>query len=71
MPEKWLFKRIDNSALILFRVCFGFLLVAQSWGSLLTGYVTEKISPLQFSFNFIGLDFIQPLPGIWMYLFLS
>lgn len=69
MLEKWLFKRIDNSALIIFRVIFGFLILAQSWGSILTGYVSEKIIPAKFTFNFIGLDFIQPPPGNWAYVF--
>ncbi len=69
MLNQWIFKRIDNSALIVFRIIFGFLIVAQSWGSIFTGYVKNRILPAKFTFNFIGFDFIQPLPGIWMYLF--
>ncbi len=69
MLGKWLFKRIDNSALIVFRILFGFLILAQSWGSILTGYVAKKIITVKFTFNFIGLDFIQPPPGNWAYVF--
>lgn len=69
MLNRWLFKKIDNSPLIVFRIIFGFLIIAQSWGSILTGYVKERILPAKFTFNFIGLDFIQPLPGQWMYLY--
>lgn len=69
MLNRWLFKRIDNSPLIVFRIIFGLIIIAQSWGSILTGYVKNRILPAQFTFNFIGLDFIQPLPGNWMYLY--
>src|SRR5699024_5941783 len=69
MWKQWIFKKIDNSALIVFRIIFGFLIVAQSWGSIFTGYVKNRILPAKFTFNFIGFDFIQPLPDIWMYVF--
>src|SRR5690625_4438214 len=67
MLNRWLFKRVDNSPLIVFRIIFGLIIIAQSWGSILTGYVKNRILPAKFTFNFIGLDFIQPLPGNWMY----
>lgn len=69
MLQSRLFKHIDNSALIVFRVIFGLIIIAQSWGSIATGYITERIIPTQFTFNFIGFDFIQPFPGSWMYVF--
>lgn len=70
MLHKWLFKRIDNSALIVFRVIFGTLLVAQAWGSIITGYIKNRVLPtVDFTFSFIGFDFIQPLPGKWSYVF--
>lgn len=69
MLNKWLFKQVDNSALVVFRIFFGLIILAQSWGSILTGYIKERIIPAKFTFNFIGLDFIQPLPGNGMYLF--
>lgn len=67
--NKWLFKRVDNSSLLVFRIVFGFLIIAQSWGSILTGYLKNNILPAHFTFNFIGFDFIQPLPGYGMYAF--
>lgn len=69
MLNRWLFKQIDNSALIVFRILFGLIITAQAWGSILTGYVRERVLSTQFTFNFMGFDFIQPFPGIWMYLF--
>lgn len=69
MVNRWLFKRIDNSALIVFRLIFGLLIIAQSWGAILTGYVKNRVLAAKINFNFIGFDFVQPLPGNWMYLY--
>ncbi len=69
MINNWLFKRIDNSALIVFRIIFGLLIAAQAWGSILTGYVQKYLITPEFTFSFIGFDFIQPLPSVLMYVF--
>lgn len=69
MLKKILFKQIDNSGLIVFRICFGFLLFVESLGSIFTGWVQKVLIAPQFTFNFIGFDFLQPLPGVWMYVY--
>ena len=66
---KFLFKRIDNSALIVFRVIFGLLLFLESFGAITTGWVGRNIIEPKFTFSFIGFEWIQPLPGNWMYAF--
>ena len=63
MINTWLFTRIDNSALIIFRVFFGFLIAAEAIGAIFTGWVKRTLIEPQFTFNFIGFDFLQPLPG--------
>ncbi len=63
MVAKWLFTRIDNSALIVFRIIFGALIALESFGAILTGWVRRTLIEPQFTFNFIGFDFLQPLPG--------
>ena len=65
--DKWLFKHIDNSSLILFRVLFGLLCFLESVGAIFTGWVKRTLVEPQFTFNFIGLDWLQPLPGYGMY----
>lgn len=65
--DKLLFKQIDNSGLIAFRICFGLLITLEAWGAIFTGWVREVMIAPQFTFNFIGFDFLQPLPGNWMY----
>ena len=70
MLNKWLFTRIDNSALIVFRILFGVLLAIEAFGAIFTGWVRRVFIEPQFTFNFIGFDFLQPLPGngmLWYY----
>ena len=67
--NKFLFKHIDNSALIVFRIVFGLLITLESFGAIFTGWITRTLVEPQFTFNFIGFDWLQPLPGSWMYIY--
>lgn len=68
---KKLFQPIDNAPLIIFRIFFGFLLAAETFGAILTGWVKENFIKPQFTFSHIGMDWLQPLPGIGMYLYFA
>lgn len=63
------FKNIDNSPLIVFRIFFGFLIACESFGAILTGWVHKVLITPKFTFSFIGLDWLQPLPGFGMYFY--
>jgi len=63
----WLTAPADNSPLILFRVAFGLLIAAEGFGAILTGWVRRVFVEPQFTFNFIGLDFLQVFVGETMY----
>ncbi len=65
--EKFLYRHIDNTPLIIFRVVFGLLLFLESIGAIFTGWVNRTLIAPAFTFNFIGFDFLQPLPGNGMY----
>lgn len=65
--ERFLFRHIDNSPLIVFRIIFGLLLFLESWGAIATGWVTKTMIEPKFTFTFIGFEFLQPLPGNGMY----
>jgi hypothetical protein len=65
--EKFLFRHIDNSPLIVFRIIFGLLLFLESVGAIFTGWITRTFIEPKFTFNFIGFDFLQPLSGNGMY----
>lgn len=69
MLNKIFFRRVDNSPLIVFRILFGFLIAAEAWGAIFTGWVKRALIEPDFTFNFIGFNFLQPLPGNWMYVY--
>ena len=63
MLNRFLFTRIDNSALVVFRVFFGLLIALEAFGSIATGWIKRTLIEPQETFNFIGFEFLQPLPG--------
>ncbi|MEZ4793126.1 MAG: HTTM domain-containing protein [Gelidibacter sp.] len=67
--DKFLFKRIDNSPLIVFRIVFGLLIFLESVGAIFTGWVSRNLIQPKFTFSFIGFEWLQPLPGNWMYVY--
>ena len=69
MVNRFLFKHIDNSALIVFRIIFGLLIFLESIGAIFTGWVKHTLIDPEFTFAFIWLEWLQPLPGNWMYLY--
>tara|TARA_R110000764_G_scaffold43531_2_gene97812 strand:+ start:5247 stop:6566 length:1320 start_codon:yes stop_codon:yes gene_type:complete len=69
MLDRFLFKQIDNSPVLIFRIFFGILVSLECYGAIATGWVKKNLIDPEFTFNFIGLDWLQPLPGIGMYLY--
>ena len=69
MLQQWLFKRIDNSPLVVFRIFFGILISLESFGAILTGWVRRTLVEPSFTFTFIGFEWLQPLPGNGMYFY--
>lgn len=70
MLDRWLFKRVDNAALVVFRVLFGLLISIEAFGAIFSGWVRRTMIEPNFTFNFIGFEFLQPLPGngmLWYY----
>ncbi|MEX0273104.1 MAG: HTTM domain-containing protein, partial [Flavobacteriaceae bacterium] len=66
-----LFSKIDNSPLLIFRIFFGFLVACEGFGAILTGWVHKTFIEPQFNFNFIGFEWLQPLPGQGMYFYFA
>lgn len=69
--KSWLQTNIDNSGLILFRILLGVLILFESFGAILFGWVQSVFVTSKFTFNFIGFDFLQVLHGEKMYLYFS
>ena len=66
---KWLFAPVDNSPLVIFRGLFGLLLVTESIGALLTGWVKETFIDPSYHFPFLWVSKLRPLPGYGMYIY--
>ena len=69
MLNRLLFRKIDNSPLLLFRIFFGFLIALECYGAMLTGWIRRTLVAPEFTFTFIGFEWLQPLPGAGMYLY--
>ena len=67
--NKLLFKQIDNTGLVLFRIVFGLLISIEAFGAIATGWVRRTMVEPDFTFNFIGFEFLQPLIGSTMYFY--
>jgi len=63
------YKKIDNAPLIVFRFFFGFLLVAESFGSILTGWVKDVFVEPELHFQHIGFEWLVPFDGSGMYFY--
>ncbi|MCO6174569.1 HTTM domain-containing protein [Flavobacterium sp. NRK F10] len=65
------FKSVDIAPLIVFRIIFGFLVAMESFGAILTGWVKKVFIEPEFTFPFIGFEWLQPLPENGMYLYFA
>ncbi len=65
--SKLFFKQVDISPLIVFRILFGFLMVAECWGAIATGWVKETFVDPEFTFTFMGFEWTRFLLGKTMY----
>ncbi|MDF0707777.1 HTTM domain-containing protein [Flagellimonas okinawensis] len=71
MLDQFLFKKIDNAQLVVFRVFYGLLVSAECYGAIATGWVRRTLVEPQFTFSFIGFELLQPLPGNGMYIYFA
>ncbi|MFP9097870.1 HTTM domain-containing protein [Flavobacterium sp. RHBU_24] len=66
--KRYLYRQIDNAPLVVFRIFFGFLLACETIGAIITGWVRDNFIEPSFTFSHIGMDWLQPLPGMGMYI---
>lgn len=71
MLSQFLFKKIDNAQLVVFRVFYGLLVSAECYGAMATGWVRRTLVEPEFTFSFIGFEWLQPLPGNGMYIYFA
>ena len=64
-----LFKPVDNTSLVLFRMSLGLLLFLETGGAIATGWVKRTLIDPPFTLPFFDLTLLQPLPGYGMYVY--
>lgn len=71
LRERWvatLVAPIDNAGLAVFRIAFGTLMAIEATRYLVLGKVRSLYVDPQFHFTYLGFDWVQPWPGVGMYL---
>ena len=63
VKKDFLFKPVDIAPLAIFRILMGVLMAAEGFGAILTGWVKQNYVDREFTFNFIGFDFLQVIVG--------
>ncbi|MGB5236507.1 MAG: HTTM domain-containing protein [Flavobacteriaceae bacterium] len=71
MLDRFLFQKIDNTPLVVFRIFLGTLIALEGFGAIATGWVRRVFVEPDFTFHFIGFDWLQPLPGYGMYFYFA
>lgn len=66
-----LFRLVDNAPLVVFRIFLGALLSIECFGAIATGWVKANFIDPKFTFSYIGFEWLQPLPGYWMYVYFA
>lgn len=66
--NSFLFRQESNAPLEIFRIAFGFLMLAEAWGALALGWVTETFVEVNYTFTFFGFEWTQILLGTPMYI---
>ena len=64
---KQVFKKIDNSSLIVFRIFFGIIFFAEAVGALALKWVDNNFVNTVTNFTFIGFEWLLPLQNETMY----
>lgn len=64
-----LWKPVDNTPLVIFRILLGFLLFFQSINDIFSDRVRTLFIEPAFTFPFMGFEWLRPLPGNGMYFY--
>ncbi len=61
--RRYLAQPVGNASLVVWRVAFGLLMLLEAWGAIATGWVRRNLVEADYSFPFIGFDFLTFLNG--------
>lgn len=59
---------VDGASLVVFRLCFGLILLWESWRYFSKGWITGHYVEPTFAFKYFGFSWVNALPAVGMYL---
>lgn len=62
-----MFKPVDASSLVVFRIGFGLIMFWEVWRYWNYGWIAKYYIEPSFHFKYFGFEWIAPWPGEWMY----
>ena len=62
-----LFAEVDASALVVFRVMFGLIMLVECWRFWSKGWIERHYIEPDFFFKYYGFGWVEPWPGDGMY----
>ena len=65
----FLYKKTDNAPLVVFRILLGLLMIYHCISHIFDGTVYSLYVKPKVTFSFIGMEWLQPLPGNGMYIY--
>lgn len=67
MLDKFVRRRVSNAPLVIFRVLFGAMMVVSIVRFILNGWIDAFYVRPQLHFPFYGMEWIRPMPQLWMH----
>src|SRR4051812_16516412 len=64
-----LWQPVNNSPLVVFRILFGLIMMAECIDAIYNGFVKQLYVDIQHNFTFIGFEWLQVLHGKPMYVY--
>jgi vitamin K-dependent gamma-carboxylase len=62
-----MFRSVDASSLVVFRIGFGLIMLWEVWRYWSYGWISKYYIEPDFQFKYFGFEWIEPWPGEWMY----
>jgi hypothetical protein len=62
-----LFSPVDASSLVVFRICFGLIMLWEVWRYWSYDWISRYYIEPEFNFKYFGFEWVQAWPGDWMY----
>ncbi|VAW43483.1 Vitamin K-dependent gamma-carboxylase [hydrothermal vent metagenome] len=66
--RQWLQTPVDIAVLVYFRIAFGAIMIWEMWRYTDRGWISRYWIEPSFNFTYYGFDWVQPWPGIGMYI---